>query len=79
MPHRVPGAKTQSAEQHQPKDKTKHRARAECQLAIASRPLTFRFIFVEVSAHAPPQRQLSAVSPFVPARHRWLPQSEAES
>lgn len=51
MPHGVSHPEAQPAKQQQPQDKTEQRARAECHLAIASRLLRLRFIFVEVSAH----------------------------
>jgi hypothetical protein len=62
MSHGVSRSEAQPANQHQPKEKAEQRTRAECQLGIALRPLRLRFIFVEVSAHAPPKRQLSAIS-----------------
>jgi hypothetical protein len=51
MPHGVPRCEAQPAYQHQSKDETEQRACAERQLAIASRPLSFRFILVKVSVH----------------------------
>jgi hypothetical protein len=51
MSHGVSRCEAKPADEQQPKNKTEQRARAECHLAIASRLLSLRFIFVEVSAH----------------------------
>jgi hypothetical protein len=51
MPQGVSRCEAQPADEQQRKDKTEQCARAECQLGIASRPLSLRFIFIEVSAH----------------------------